>query len=351
MSTNNYYQAFLLARQCYDLDTLNLTCLEQTGTAAIKAGSLADAKHYFHLWEKADSNNVYCLTQLATIYENQKNLPKAIKYYSILKKMDENNPLFYRKLGRLFRQAGEVGDAFKNYSFALAKNPHDLLSIQGIGDMLIENRQAEAADSIYSIGLSIDSENPSMIFGLAKAKYMQQQYDSVVFVMMKTRGLVDLNTYYSRMLGYSYLKVDSFDLAIRHLTLSISDVASNENSYYYLARAYEKKEELKSALHYYQKAIDEGLSESLGEYHRNMARIHEKEDNLSEAIHHYKEAHRFSSLDEYLYYLARTCDIYYKDKNIAIRYYQKYIKSNHDIYDDYAKARSRYLKEQMHFVD
>ncbi len=75
-----------------------------------------------------------------------------------------------------------------------------------------------------------------------------------------------------------------------------------------------------------------------------------KRKNTKKAIVAYKDAYKYSDDPILLYYLATITDLYYKDKTIAINYYKKYLKSNHQHveYKTYALHRSRYLKEQIH---
>ena len=81
-----------------------------------------------------------------------------------------------------------------------------------------------------------------------------------------------------------------------------------------------------------------------------MARLYAKEEDLKAAIPHYQDAYKYGEDPLVLFYLARASDNYYKDKNIAIRYYTKFIKSNYDHaeYQKYAADRKRYLKELIH---
>jgi len=67
------------------------------------------------------------------------------------------------------------------------------------------------------------------------------------------------------------------------------------------------------------------------------------------AIAAWKKAIEYSP-DEYiyLYYLAKDCDTYYKDKKIARRYYQKYYKTKNPQYREYVKERIQYLNGIIH---
>ena len=79
-------------------------------------------------------------------------------------------------------------------------------------------------------------------------------------------------------------------------------------------------------------------------------RLYNKEDNLKEAIPHYKDAYKYGEDPVLLFYLARASDKYYEDKNVALRYYRKFIKSGFDNkeYKDYSAQRVTALKEFLH---
>jgi len=163
--------------------------------------------------------------------------------------------------------------------------------------------------------------------------------------------MVDLNSYYHKMLGYSYLKIDSVDLAINYLERSLVKEGTPEHAHYYLASAYNSKGDHETAIFHYEKAIEAGISKDVDIYHRNLAKIFDQKKDLKNAIPHYEDAYKYGKSPVILFYLARAYDVYYEDKNVAIRYYRKYEKSadKNPEYKNYAKERRKYLQEQMHF--
>lgn len=346
----NYIAALASAELSYSKDSTDLKCLNIIADASNKLGDQAKAKKYYHKLEKLDSSNVSIYVQLASIYEQQLRTPRAIKYYTILNKLLPDNPIYFRKNAKLYRSAGDIQEAFRLYAAANKLNPRDVLTIKGMAELCIGNNQMEMADSLIREGLQIDAENISMSYILAKSKYKQKQYDSVTLVLEGLRGQIDLNSYYNKLLGYSYLQIDSVDLAIQKLQLALVDDEESEKLHYYLATAFEKKNEMEGALVHFEKAVEFGKSHDLDIYHRNAARLANKEKQYKKAIAHYKDAYKYGNDPVVLYYLAAICDTYYKDKSIAVSYYQKYIKSKHPHkeYQDYAVKRRRYLKELMH---
>jgi len=323
---------------------------EKAGLAAYKVGDLPRARKLFLLLEKKDSINKLALSQLASLYELEQNTPKAIKYYTKLTKSFPDNPIYYRKLAKQYQGAGLKRDASKNYQIAYGLNPRDQLTIKGLAELYLMEKEYELTDSLLWSGLSMDSINIHFNLLIANSKYRQKAYDSTVYYMEVIKGKYDFRPHQNKMLGYAYLQVDSLDKSIRYLTKAINDPGTKEYAHYNLGAAYEKKEEIEFALHHYNEAVKAGISEQIDLYHRNVARLYAKEEKLKEAIPHYKDAYKYGQDPLVLFYLARASDVYYKDKNIAMRYYSNFIKSgyDHEEYIQYSKDRRRYLKEQAH---
>lgn len=346
----NLVDAITNASDCLGVDSTAIDCIKVMALASNKLGDQATAKKYFHKLEELDSNYIDTYIHLASIYEQQQRLPRAIKYYSILNKKLPDNAIYFRKNARLYSTFGDKLEAFKLYAIANKLNPRDVITLKGLSEICLANDQMQMADSLIRKGLEVDKENISLSYILAKSKYKQKQYDSVTLILEGLRGQVDLNSYYNKLLGYSYLQIDSVDQAIQKLQLALVDDEDSEKLHYYLATAFEKKEQLEGAMHHYELAVQFGRSPDLDLYHRNAGRLANNEKKYKKAISHYKDAYKYGNDPVVLYYLAAICDTYYKDKSIAISYYKKYIKSGHGHieYQEYAKKRARYLKEQMH---
>jgi len=345
-----YNESLAKAEYCIAYDSTNVICTKIMADSANKLGDQSTAKKYYHILEKLDSTDVHSYMQLAAIYEQQQQIPKAIKYYSLLNVLAPENSIFFRKNAHLYRTVKDNIKAFELYATAHKINPKDILTIRGLAELCVGNDQMLLADSLIRKGIVYDPENISMYYLLARSKYKQKQYDSVTLVLEGVRRQVDLNSYYNKLLGYSYLQIDSVDLAIQKLSLALVDDPESEKLHYYLATALEKKGEMEGAMDHYEKAVKYAKSPDLDLYHRNAGRLANSEKKYKQAITHYRDAYRYSEDPVILYYLASVCDLYYKDKSIAINYYKKYVKSSHphQEYKAYAEKRYRYLAELKH---
>lgn len=350
MKDQEYQKAYDYFIDCTVKDTSNHYCIEQAGLAAYRMGSMKKAKDLFHKIENKSSFFKSSAIYLANIYEQEEHIPRAIKYNIRLRDSFPENALYHRKLGSLLMKANLPMEAFPEYSEALKLNPEDITTIKGVAELFINNNQLEDADSLLRVGLGLDSFNIGLNYLFARNFYKAKEYDSTAMVLWKIRGLVDLPNYYSKMLGYSFLQIDSVDKAIFYLEKSLVNEGDPEFAHYYLGNAYELKGDLISAVYHFDKAIEAGVSKGVHLYYRNKARILHDENDLGEAIKAYEWSYRLNPDPVLLYYLGSASDKYYKDKNIAIRYYEKYIRSSHDepAYKKYAAQRVRYLKEMRH---
>ena len=328
-----------------------LHTLSHAGLSAHKIGRLTHAKDYFIQIDTLYEAPKSILSALAGIYEQENNTPKAIKYYTKLVNQFPDDPIYYRKLGRQYFGAKLYKYARTYYNEALNLNSFDQYALKGLAEIYIVEDKHLEADSLLWKGLSQDSTNYHYALLIANSKYRQKAYDSTAYYMEKVIGRVDFRAHESKILGYAYLQIDSLEKAVFHLTRALDDSSTKEYAHYHLAVAFEKLEQKESAIHHFQKALEEGISSNVDIYHRNLGRIHSKNNNNKEAIPHYQDAYKYGEDPLILFYLARASDQYYKDKNIAVRYYQKYINSNdnNDSYKAYSKERLRLLKEQLHF--
>jgi tetratricopeptide (TPR) repeat protein len=349
----NYDDAYNQMYVCYQADTTNREYVEKLALFSFRKGENRLAKKWNHKVLELDSTNIIAFHYLGQLYEQEDYLPKALKYYSKLIKQDSTNSIFWKKTGAIYMKAGLAGEGIKYYEKAHSLNRNDIGVIKTLTEYYLSNNQEEEAENLLEYGLQQDPENIGLIQLAAKKDYKLGNYADASLKLYGLTRKVDLDPYYNKMLGYSFLQIDSIDKAIFHLEKALTKDKKPESVHYYLGNAYQKKKDLIYAKHHYEKAIDAGISDNLGIYYKQLAGVFEKDKDYKLAIKYYKKAYEFSSDDELLYMLALNCDLYYKDKRSAINYYSKYASSDHQnsAYKKYAIERMRYLREVAHFSE
>lgn len=167
----DYFTALDRYKQCYDQDTSNKKSFLSVATCLYLLGDYQQAKEYYHKLEKDQEYANEANMKLAVIYESQQNLPKAIKYNTALTKKFPNNPSYLRKLGALYHQGNEPTQAIQSYLSALSLNHRDLLSKQGLAEIMLDLDELNTADSLIISGLNSDSTHIGLSLLHARVKY------------------------------------------------------------------------------------------------------------------------------------------------------------------------------------
>jgi len=351
--SEDFEKVIEVGEECIKIDSTNLLCHERMALAAYKLGDFKTSKTAFNKILEQDSIHRIALENLARIYELEENIPKAIRCYNVLVSQDSSNAIYYRKLGQLYVKAEFNIEAKNNFEKAYAINAKDFFTVKGLVEIHLANEEFQLADELIENSLAYDSTNLQLILMSARSAYIQKEYQQTVKKLEGIRGKLDLNNYYSKMLGFSYLQIDSIDKSITYLTKSLFKEKNPEYALYYLAIAHEEKNEFAQAIEFYEKAKEAGISKQVDNYYKNLGRLYKQEGNLPQAIKNYERAYDHSKDDLLVYLLAQVTDEYYKDKKVAIRYYRKFEKSAYpnQEYKAYARQRRIYLKEQMHLMN
>lgn len=348
---NQYFSAQQYAQVLELLETKDssLQNLTMKATSEHRLGLWKEAKKTYLRILKLDNTNLKAISQLGSIYDQEYDLGKAIKYYRMLIQLDSTNSYYYKVNAKVAKKAGLLRESFQYLSYAHKLNPKDISVLIDLADLFFTNKQIEEADSMLQLAYQEDSSNIQVILNKSRIEYAQKDYARTVHLLLKTRGRLDLPPFYQKMLGYSYLQIDSFDLAIRNLE-RLLEKESNEYTHYYLATAHGKKGNWENAIYHYDLAIKDAISPNLFIYHANLGEIYASEKNMKEAMRHYEEAYQHKPDPKYLFFWARLADDYYREKQIAINLYNRYVKTDH--YDkewiSYARKRIMYLKEYKH---
>lgn len=348
--SQDFVGALAIYQQCTTTDTTSMEAKFRLGKIAYKLGDFKAAKMSLEgaMLDSNDMNRAYRI--LAPLYDQEQNVPKAIKYYSALSQMNPQNAFYQRCLGRLYNESSLYQEAFNHYAEAHSINNRDMLAAAGLAQILIKNRQYVMADSIMEHCLAYDSLNVAINLQYASSKYRQKAYHTTCSILNRMQHRIDFNQYYGKMYGFSLLQIDSIEKSIFFLERSLTRPGNPEKAHYYLGLAYEKSENPEFAEYHFKKAIEAGISTDINLYYKELAQMADEENDMKAEINYLKKSLEFNDDHLVLYKLARVSDEYYKDKRIALRYYEKYIKHPKatDYYLEYIESRVKRLKEELH---
>jgi len=350
INANQYRKAKDILQFLYINDQQNPDYITKIGFCDYQLGSLRDAQLYFKESLKFDSLNAFALSYLGLIADKNRAYDEAQSYYKQLLQVDSTNSYYYKQNGYIAKKREEYFEAVGFFNTAYYYNKNDIVVISELCKLFIGLKQYDYADYMIAEGLKLDSTSIEIIHHQIQSNFDQKRYDVVTEVGAQALRLQDTTAFYVKMMGFSHIRQEQYQEAIGVLSMIIKKEKKKELVYYYMATAYAGLAQNDEAVKHYELAIDAGISEKVSDYYKKIGMLHETDSQLKKALKAYEKAHFFSEDPIYLYYMARDADNYYKDKKIALRYYERYLKTGHEEYRDYVNTRITYLKERIHLA-
>jgi len=247
----------------------------------------------------------------------------------------------------LYSRSGYTLESLRFYNQAMKLNPRDIISIASLSEMYFTLGQTELADSIIQKAVELDANNINAQLLNSKIAYKLKDYEKVTKQLDLVKGKIDLDDYFNKIYGFSLVKLDSFERAMFALNQVKLNNPDSESVHYYLGIVHENLKDFKEAKFHYARALECGISKQTSLYHKKLAQMAEDEKDWPLAIKHFKKALDYKR-DPALYFrLGLATDNYYKDKSTCVRYYSKYLNTDHQNLEwkKYALERKKYLKE------
>lgn len=348
---NNYQYQKALDHfyECHRVKTNNQEYLQKLAFCYLKLGDFNEAKFSYNSLLKKDSTNVNAWSSLGSIYEKELNYTKASECYQELLAIDSTNSYYFRQNAFINLRLKDPIRAIAYFSQAHDLNGKDLIVINELSSLLLQIRQAAIAETIINKGLKLAPNNLKILYTKSDILHHKKDYENVVFTILHAMSLRDTSQYYQKMIGATYLHLEQFDSCIFHLNEIVRKGKDSELTHYQLALAHKGLGNLEQSEIEYQTAIEKGISENVGIYFKNLALLLDEQNKLKDAIAAWKKAIEYSPDEEvYLYFLAKNCDNYYRDKKIARRYYRQYYNTKHKQYREYVRLRIQYLNGIIH---
>lgn len=348
----NAYQfdkALELLSTCYIEDPGNVEYLTRMAYCQFQLGRYPDAKLFYNQVLKQDSTHTPSISSLGSIYERENNYREALRYYVYWASIDSTNSYAFKRCGYSALRSGLGMEAILYFLQAHGLNPSDIEIIDQLSSLYLASEQLEYAEAILQKGLNIDPNNIRLLQNKSRIFNKRKDYPTVVSAIEKTMALGDTSEYYQMMIGVAYLHLDSLDKAIMNLEHIVQREEDTEHTHHYLGLAYRKKGDFAKSVAHYEKAIAKGISPKIDTYYADLGAIAETQGDFRKAIAHYQKAFEYNPKNEYIFFIARNNDLAFKDKRMALRYYEQYLATKDEAFKEYAEQRIVQLKEIMHF--
>ncbi len=331
----NYKKAFELTPS----DVLSLKLARSYHAAGL-------AKKAIHLYEKIfvqDSSNLVVASQLARLYKSTRKTKEAVKMYAFLIQKDSTNPFYCYQLGKILKKKGRFFESGELFLDAYKKDTAHLSSIFELAKFYKSLRFKDSTQLFINKGLLLDGEHLNFLQLKALFLYKYKNYKQSLVLIQKMDSLGFSNAAINSLKGACFEKMEQLDSAQVYYAKAVKMDRSSMEYAYKLANVYYKKKELKSAKILLMMSLL-GADPDFSAPQFLYATIFQEEKNFKEAIRYYKKSyHSGRRFYKGLFQWAVTAEAYYKDKNVALDLYKKYI----DRFASNDVEMTRYAKQQI----
>lgn len=320
-------------------------------------------------YEKAfqlDTTNISIAMSLCKIYQERNLFARALNIYSRLIKIDSTNSLFYRGKAFCNAKAGNDTSAIADYKMAIKLNKSNIKNYINLAILFIKNDTSDSALVYINKGLILNQNHSTLNRLKADLKLNQKKYLEAVSHYSKSIAFGDSTYQNYQKLGLSYYFIASskifpnkkerekkYQTCINTFTKSFKLNQEDPLTCMYLGIVYKELENYEKADFYLSASLSNIFPDYLGDVYYQLSDTFYKDKKLSNSVKLARKAVEHSPEKFiYVYTLATICDKYYKDKKIALKYYEKFLNHSDGLDEkiiSYTKERILAIKEKLHF--
>ncbi len=300
-----------------------------------------------------DTSNLLVANSLGKLYLSQNQPKRAEKLFRFLQSKDSENPNYSYQIGECLDKQNKFNEMGQSYLNAYKLDSLHLKSIFELAKFFKALRFQDSTTLFIDKGLQIDSNNINFNQLKANDLYFARDFKNTLTFLKNLDSLnyVSVSTY--EMAGMCYYNLKDFDLAEKYFRKAIKVDPSDYTIYYRLATLYYDKKDFELAKFYLRQSI--GVAKpDLDRQYFLMGILLKEENNLKGALDNFEKAYQ-NNYKNYkaLFELAVSSDIYYEDKKIALKYFQKYLDKFKGIDEKmtvYSEGRIKEIKKQYFLV-
>ncbi|TXE09049.1 tetratricopeptide repeat protein [Gelidibacter salicanalis] len=282
----------------------------------------------------------------AKLLARNKKLKAAEDLFNALVYLDYKNPNYHYELGLVLEQQGD-STAMNRFQSAFQLDSTHQKAIHKIAKQLLIKRNHEKSLYYIDVGLASYANNPELISLKALNFYWQQEYKIAIQWFEKLLALGENSQFIHEKLSFCYAENLHYENAILHAKQAVNFDVKNATNLYILGQLYEKVNDFAAA----EKWLTEALlllDQPLNVEYTTLATVLNQQKKYKEAIAVLQKAILEDPKDDRAnFFLARTKDQYFADRDAKIKAYEvfreRFPKS---VFVHFADSRLRELREE-----
>jgi len=246
----------------------------------------------------------------------------------------------------------QSSSSLASYKNAVQQDSTHLRSLFQLAKYFIIKQERNQAMEYINRGLHFYKNDVALINLKALVFYNDYQYENAIPWFERVLELGETKDYIYEKLADSYHHNWEFEKAKGAYKVLLDRDDANSQTYFNLAKVYEKQKELDSAKIYINKAM-EVQKPIFAQGFATLASIARQQNDLPLALKLYKQAHVEDKSNVRIYYnICTIFDQLGNDLEKKLDYYQDFLKlypNEHPYFYKLVEKRIRELKEQIHF--
>jgi tetratricopeptide (TPR) repeat protein len=360
---SRYDSALYYYQQALKGDSTNLSYKITLGKTYHSFGWIWEAIRVFEEVIREDSLDRQSRLDLAALYMIRKKYIKSLELYQYLLAGDSLNYFLSKQAGICFLETGQQDSALHYFERAFFLNPADVYLTQQIANIYIGKEQLDKAFSTVQKGIVHDTSHADLLSLRGYLWYLNNNHTLAIKDLEASASQYSSSVFTYKYLGLALIQEKQFEEA-RMALLNAHRLDSLDITIIFsLGYACRWSGFEDEAIHYYQRAI-QLLQSSLNvmkKAHVELAELYTDLDQFDNALEAYQISLSYDARDNLIFYkMAQIYDYYLNRKEIAIKYYEKYLSgknavSRQDNIKDpeterlvkIVQSRINYLKESL----
>ena len=290
-----------------------------------------------------NQNNLLLKYRLANLYYQNKNFKKSLPLLLELVQKDKNNVSFYYKLASVYTNLKDYNNAISNYKKAITLDSTNYKSYYHLAKIYRKLKEIDSTKLYLKKGLLNKQYDEKLNQLQAKVAFKSKDYLTVIASIKRLDSIKKATPFYKNLLGIAYYHNKEYQKAKTVFEKLITTRNVQEDTFYYLALTHKTLEKPKLAKQYFELSIYSKRPSVAKEYYQ-IAMLYKAQNQPQKAINFLKKSLQENRHNaNTLYEIATLCDNYYKDKTIALKYYNEYISR----FEGYYPKRTVFVLQQI----
>jgi tetratricopeptide (TPR) repeat protein len=270
--------------------------------------------------------------KLARIKEFYNQTTDALQIYESLLEADEDNLFLIKRIAHNYYKIDSFPKAIHYLDYAIGLYKSDIESLYLLSKAYEKSENYEKSLEIASIALDIDSSQTNFLRQAGKANFQMKDYQKASDFFMQCYALNDTALFVQKLFGISNHQIEANLAAEVLLKSAYRKDSANFEVCYFLGRTLKALRKYHESIEYLQKAYEliQPNTDNLIAYHVEMVIIRKQLKQYQKMYEEYQILYELSKDPVYVYYMGSTAQYYLKNKAMAFRHYETYLKLTPD---------------------